>query len=135
MSKIIQATQGAFEDFGRVLSSEKPAHTDLRARVIAIATLTIVVDLVGSVLIWLLERHESGTDIKTFGDSIFWVTTQLLTVSSSLKNPIGTGARIIDVLLEIWAITAVTALAGSFAAFFHRRSDERYGPAKKERQS
>jgi succinate dehydrogenase hydrophobic anchor subunit len=97
----------------------------LRDRVSAIATITLVVDLVGSVAIWLFERHQPGTDIRTFGDAIFWVTSQLLTVSSSLQNPIGTGARILDVVLEIYAISVVAALAGSFAAFFHGRSKHR----------
>ena len=61
-----------------------------------------------------------GTEIKNFGDSIFWVTTQLLTVSSQLPNPISTGARIIDIGLQAIAISVVASLAGSFAAFFHR---------------
>ena len=117
---------------GRVLRGETPTHSDLRDRVLAIVTLTLIADLVGSLLIWLLERHESGSDIKTFGDSIFWTTSQLLTVSSSLQNPIGTGARIIDVVLEIWAISVVAALAGSFGAFFHRRSTEHHGAAQKQ---
>jgi hypothetical protein len=116
---------------GGVLRGKSPTHSDLRDRVLAIVTLTVIADLVASVLVWLLERHETGTDIRTFGDSIFWVTSQLLTVSSSLRNPVGTGARIIDIILEIWAISVVAALAGSFAAFFHRRSRERHGPAQK----
>jgi hypothetical protein len=128
----MRATKAALEDMGGVFKGRSPTHSDLRDRVLAIVTLTVIVDLVASVLVWLLERHEAGTDIRTFGDSLFWVTTQLLTVSSSLRNPIGTGARIIDVLLEIWSISVVAALAGSFAAFFHRRSRERHGPAQKQ---
>jgi hypothetical protein len=41
-----------------------------------------------------------------------------LTVSSSLKNPITSGGKVVDVLLEFWAIFVVTAVAGSFASFF-----------------
>jgi hypothetical protein len=41
-----------------------------------------------------------------------------LTVSSSLKNPITGGGRIVDIVLEIWAVFVITALAGSFASFF-----------------
>ena len=50
---------------------------------------------------------------------------QLLTVSSQLPNPDSTGAHILDVLLELWAITAVTTVAGSFGAFFHHRTRQR----------
>jgi hypothetical protein len=77
------------------------------------------------VLAWLLERHGHGTDIHSIGSAAFWTTTQLATISSSMTNPVTTGGRILDVVLEIYAITVVATLAGSFASFFHRRSHER----------
>lgn len=43
---------------------------------------------------------------------------QLLTVSSSMTNPLTPGGKIVDVGLEAWAIFVVTAVAGSFATFF-----------------
>ena len=43
---------------------------------------------------------------------------QLLTVSSQMRNPVTTAGRFVDVVLEIWALFVVTAVAGSFAAFF-----------------
>jgi hypothetical protein len=43
---------------------------------------------------------------------------QLLTVSSSIKNPLTPVGKIVDVGLEAWAIFVVTAVAGSFATFF-----------------
>lgn len=109
----------------RVFRGESPTHTHLRDRLIAIATFTLIVDLMASVAILFLERHAPDTEITNFGDSIFWVTTQLLTVSSQLHNPISAGGRIIDVFLQAIAISVVATLAGSFAAFFHRRGTER----------
>jgi hypothetical protein len=109
----------------RVFRGETPTHTHLRDRVIAIVTITLIVDLIASVAILFLERDAPNTEITNFGDSIFWVTTQLLTVSSQLHNPISTGARVIDVVLEAISISVVATLAGSFAAFFHRRGRER----------
>ena len=43
---------------------------------------------------------------------------QILTVSSQIKNPLTTAGRVVDVFLEIWAIFVITAVAGSFSAFF-----------------
>jgi hypothetical protein len=43
---------------------------------------------------------------------------QLLTISSSITNPVTTAGKVIDVALEMWAIFVVTAIAGSFASFF-----------------
>jgi hypothetical protein len=97
-------------------------HARLLARMIVAGTLTLVVDVVGTVLIWSFERHAPNTQIHTLGDAFFFTTVQLLTVSSQLSNPFTTGGRVVDVFLELWAIFVVTAVAGSFAAFFSARS-------------
>jgi hypothetical protein len=102
-----------------------PTHLHLRNRVALILGATLIVAVAGSVAIYFLEHDVRGTQIHTLGDSFFWTSCQLLTVSSQLRNPISTGARILDVFLELWAITVVATLAGSFGAFFHRRGMER----------
>jgi hypothetical protein len=100
-------------------------HRHLRDRLVALLLTTLVVDLVCSLLAFLLERHEPETEIKTFGSALFWTSAQLLTVSSSMRNPLSASGRVLDILMEAYAITVVGALAGSFGAFFHRRSAER----------
>ena len=80
--------------------------------------LSVVVDLVGGLLIWLLESGKKGSEIHGYWDALFFSSVQILTVSSSLKNPITSGGKIVDVALEFWAIFVVTAVAGSFASFF-----------------
>jgi hypothetical protein len=86
---------------------------------------TVIVDAIASVLILMFERHAGGTKITNLGDSLFWTSTQLLTVSSQLPNPISAPARVLDVFLQAYAISVVAILAGSFGAFFHRRGVER----------
>jgi hypothetical protein len=56
---------------------------------------------------------------------VFWTSTQLLTVSSQLPNPLSTPARVLDVVLQAYAISVVAILAGSLGAFFHGRTMER----------
>ena len=107
-----------------VLHGRTATHQHLRQRLTQILLVSLAVDAVGTVLIFLLERHAHGTEIRTLGDSLFWTSTQLLTVSSQLPNPISTGARILDVFLQAYATSVVATLAGSFASFFHRRSHE-----------
>jgi hypothetical protein len=106
-----------------------PTHAHLRSRLATLFIGTVVLDAVASGLIFIFERHADGTEITTLGDSLFWTSTQLLTVSSQLPNPISTPARVLDVFLQAYAISAVAMLAGSFGAFFHRRSNERDPPA------
>jgi hypothetical protein len=89
---------------------------------------TLLLDAVASALILAFERHASGTEITNLGDAVFWTSTQLLTVSSQLPNPISTPARVLDVFLQAYAISVVAVLAGSFGAFFHRRGLERDPP-------
>jgi hypothetical protein len=62
--------------------------------------------------------------VTTVGDAAFFTAVQLLTISSQLKNPVTTGGRIVDVVLEAYALVVVTALAGMFASFFHRGESE-----------
>jgi hypothetical protein len=117
--------RGLAREARSVARAETTTHEHLRDRLLTAAVATILVDAVATVAVFLLERHAPQTDVRTIGSAAFWTTSQLLTVSSALQNPISTPARVIDIGLELYAITVVTAIAGSFAAFFHRRSLER----------
>jgi hypothetical protein len=105
------------EEIGRLLHWEE-RHRRLFARIALALGLTVAVDAVASVLIWHWESGVKGSDIHGFGDAVFFVTVQVLTVSSQMKNPLTTDGKILDVLLEVWAIFVITAVAGSFSAFF-----------------
>ena len=93
-------------------------HRRLLARIVIVIALTLVVDAVATILMWLFERHVRGTNIRGLGDALFFSTVQLLTVSSQLRNPLTTAGRIVDVVLELWAVIVVASLGGSFASFF-----------------
>lgn len=81
-------------------------------------------DALCAIAAFLLERHSPATDINTIGSALFWATTQLLTVSSSVKNPISTGGRVLDVFMELYAITVIATLAGSMGSFLQKRGEE-----------
>ena len=89
-----------------------------------IIVVTVGIDLFCAIAAFLLERHSQQTEIKTFGSAVFWTTTQLLTVSSQIKNPISAGGRILDVFMEIWAITVIATLAGAIGSFLQKRGQE-----------
>jgi hypothetical protein len=117
------------QEVHNVVRGATPTHEHLRSRVAFVVGATVVLDAVASVLIFFFERHASSTEITSIGDALFWTSTQLLTVSSQLPNPISTPARVLDVFLQAYAISVVAVLAGSFGAFFHRRGLERDPPA------
>ena len=93
-------------------------HRRLFARLVLAVGLSTAVFAVGTVLIWVFENGQKGGNIHGLGDAAFFCAVQLLTVSSSITNPLTTGGKIVDVGLEAWAIFVVTAVAGSFATFF-----------------
>ena len=93
-------------------------HRRLLARLILVVTLTAIVDVVGTVLMYFLERHAAGSKVTSFGDALFFTTVQLLTVSSQLANPVTGWGRVVDVGLELWAVLVVAGSAGAIAAFF-----------------
>jgi hypothetical protein len=93
-------------------------HRVLVSRLLLVFTLTLIVDLVGTVLVYFLERGVTDGDINSFGDAAFFSTVQLLTVSSQIKNPLTVGGRIVDIVLEIWAVIVVAGSAGAITSFF-----------------
>jgi hypothetical protein len=101
-----------------------PTHRRLRDHLLTIVVATVGIDVVCAIAAFVLERHSQQTEVKTFGSAAFWTTTQLLTVSSQIKNPISVGGRILDVFMEIYAITVIASLAGAIGSFLQKRGEE-----------
>jgi hypothetical protein len=118
------ALRFAHEEVRGVLRAETSVHERLRDRVMALAVATLGVDLICAVLAYLFEHDVKGTEITSFGSAIFWTTTQLLTISSSMVNPLSVGGRILDVFMQVWAVVVITSLAGALGAFFVHRAEE-----------
>lgn len=115
---VIRGPEAGMGEVVMVARGMTPAHRLLRSRLAALVVATVALDVVASGLIFVFERHAPGTGITDVGDALFWTSTQLLTVSSQLPNPISAPARVLDVLLQAYAISVVAILAGSFGAFF-----------------
>lgn len=124
MKRVVSRAGHGLADIAR--GREGP-HRDLRDRILLVALATLIADVIGSSLVYWFEHNATGSEIATVGDSIFWTSCQLLTVSSQVRAPLSTGGRILDVFLELYAITVVTTLAGSWGAFFHHQTRQRYG--------
>jgi hypothetical protein len=105
------------EELTRLFTYEE-RHRRLAARMLLAAGTTLAVFVTGTVLVWLTESGQRGGAINSFGDAAFFTAVQLLTVSSSMPNPVTSAGKVIDIALELWAIFVITAVAGSFATFF-----------------
>jgi hypothetical protein len=69
-------------------------------------------------------RARTPTQIESLGSALFWTTTQMLTVSSNIQNPISFLGRALDIVMEIYAITVIGSLAGALGAFLVKRGEE-----------
>jgi hypothetical protein len=111
-------------EVGMVLRGESRTHRFLRSRLMFLIVATVLVDAVATVAMYLFEHDHRDSGFDDMGGALFWVSAQLTTVSSQMPNPVTTPGRVLDIVLEVWAITVAATLAASLAAFFHARHVE-----------
>jgi hypothetical protein len=97
----------------------------LVARLTLVTAVVIVIDLVASLVFLLLEQHAEGTDVHNYEQAFFWTTSQLTSVSSSLRNPITTGGHILAIGIDVIAVGVVTILVATIAQHLHIVSPSR----------
>lgn len=105
------------EEIGRLTGWEE-RHRRLVARLALVLALTLAIDAAGTALVYLFEHGVRGGDIRSVWDAFFFTTVQLLTVSSQIRNPLTVGGRVVDIVLEVWAVVVVAGSAGALATFF-----------------
>ena len=91
----------------------------LIARLTLVSLAILVVDLVAAFAFYLLEHDASGTDVTNYEQSLFWTTSQLTSVSSSLRNPITTGGHVLAVGIDFLAVGVVTVLVATIVQHLH----------------
>ena len=107
-----------------VVRGESRAHRFLRARLVFLVLATVALDALATAAMYMLEHDRPDSGFHDVGGALFWVSAQLTTVSSQMPNPVTTAGRVLDIVLEVWAITVAATLAASLAAFFRARHVE-----------
>ncbi|MEA2332244.1 MAG: voltage-gated potassium channel [Thermoleophilaceae bacterium] len=97
------------------LRHPESANELLAARVTGLVVATVVIDLAVAYGFYRLERGAPGTEVTSYGDALFWTSSQITTVSSSLRNPITAGGRILAVAVDFASIAVVSLLFGTIA--------------------
>ena len=106
-----------------VARAKTKTHYHLRRRIAIIFGATAVFALLCTLVVYLTEHDAKGTEIHSLFDAFLFTASQLLT-GSSVANPTTDGGKILELIFDLWAITVVASLAGSFGAFFHARGKE-----------
>jgi len=116
-----------------VARASSRTHSHLRRRILIIFGATAVFAVLCTFVVYLTEHHAKSTEIKTLFDSFLFTASQLLT-GSSVANPHTELGKLLELIFDLWAITVVASLAGSFGAFFHARSKEMNLEMEKEKE-
>jgi hypothetical protein len=109
-----------------VVQGQTRTHTHLRRRLLTIFLATAFIAVICTLIVYFTERGAKGTEIHNLFDAFLFSTSQLLT-ASSVAVPKTNFGKVLELFFDIWAITVVATLAGSFGAFFHARSKEMDG--------
>src|SRR5699024_1378296 len=101
-------------------------HLHLRKRLTKTLVITPMIIAVPTRLMFVTARDVQNAALHNFGNTPYWTTAQLRTLSSSLSNPLTPLGKIITVVLDLYALTVVSTLAGIFGAFFLRKTDSHH---------
>ena len=83
---------------------------------------SIFVAYISAVQITISERDLVGSNIKNFGDGLWWAITTVTTVGYGDRFPISTEGRFLAVLLMFVGISLVGVITASVAAWFVKMS-------------
>jgi uncharacterized membrane protein len=112
-------------DLRHILSAETRRHRVLRDRLGQLLLATTIVWALFTVAIYFIEHDAPGSSIHNGWEAAYWTASQMSTIGSGFANPVRPAAYALDMLLKIYAVIIVGALAGSLGAFFlHRRDDQ-----------
>ena len=104
-----------------VARADTRTHEVLRSRLTFLFLATVALDVVGTLLMFAFEHGDKRSGFSTLGGALFWTSAQLTTVSSQEPNPVTGMGKVVDIGLEVWAISVVATLAASLATFFTAR--------------
>lgn len=107
----------AWNEFRDLFLGKEERHRRLHGRLLAILVLSLILDLAIATALFFVDNK--GGVYHNFGKAFIYTTEQLVTGGSSF--PISTTswwAHGIEVFLDIYMVTVVAAVAGSFASYF-----------------
>jgi voltage-gated potassium channel len=85
---------------------------------------SIFVAYISAVQITITERDIDGSNIKNFGDGLWWAITTVTTVGYGDRYPTTTEGRCLAVVLMIMGISLMGVITASVAAWFVKMGDK-----------
>jgi voltage-gated potassium channel len=106
------------------LALQKVAIGRQFAITVKVAISALFISYIAAIQITISERSVEGSNIKNFGDGLWWAVTTVTTVGYGDRYPTTTEGRFLAVLLMITGISLVGVITASVAAWFVKMSQE-----------
>ncbi len=81
----------------------------------------------GAAIVYLVERHAPGSNIHTFGDSVWWSVVTVTTVGYGDYFPVTTAGRITAVFVMAIGILTLAVITAQVASSFVDQANRRRG--------
>jgi voltage-gated potassium channel len=91
---------------------------------------SILLAYIGAVQITISERGVEGSNIKNFGDGLWWAITTVTTVGYGDRFPVTSTGRVLAVCLMLVGISLMGVITASVAAWFVKMSQDDSTPPK-----
>jgi voltage-gated potassium channel len=85
---------------------------------------SILLAYIGAVQITISERGVEGSNIKNFGDGLWWAITTVTTVGYGDRFPVTSTGRVLAVCLMLVGISLMGVITASVAAWFVKMSQD-----------
>jgi voltage-gated potassium channel len=92
---------------------------------------SILIAYIAAVQITITEREVASSNIKSFGDGLWWAVTTVTTVGYGDRFPTTSVGRVIAVGLMLVGISLMGVITASVAAWFVKMSQEESDPSIK----
>jgi len=91
--------------------------------VVAVTVVTVVIVAVSSLLLWLLERDHSHSNIKSFGDAVWWAMETITTVGYGDHHPTTVAGRFVAGGLMVIGVALVGVITATVVTWFFSELD------------
>ena len=91
-----------------------------------VASVTVVASVIvmlSSLALWLLERHKTGSNIRTFGDAVWWAMETITTVGYGDHHPTTVEGRWVAGALMVIGLALVGVITATVVTWFFSELD------------
>ncbi|WP_431960567.1 potassium channel family protein [Actinacidiphila sp. bgisy160] len=115
--------------YGQMLNRHQQPRLSLEARVMSYAGLSaLLLGFAASLQVYAYERYTPGAEIRTYGQSVWWLCSTITTTGYGDLVPVTVRGRVIAVGVMFLGVVLIGAVVGSFSSWLvksFRRPGER----------